>query len=78
MCLLEVFSISGKIIEVKLLNYTEDVVQFLVLLEQWLIFIMCMQIREDTKTGVYVDSLSEEYVSNVDDVTRLLSKVYLL
>ena len=37
-----------------------------------------MQIREDTKTGVYVDSLSEEYVSNVDDVTRLLSKVYLL
>ncbi|KAG6547673.1 hypothetical protein Mapa_011122 [Marchantia paleacea] len=31
-----------------------------------------LQIREDTKTGVYVYSLSEEYVSNVDDVTRLL------
>lgn len=36
---------------------------------------MTLQIREDTKTGVYVYSLSEEYVSNVDDVTRLLLKV---
>lgn len=39
---------------------------------------MYTQIREDTKTGVYVDNLSEEYVSSVEDVTRLLSKVYLL
>lgn len=37
-----------------------------------------MQIREDSKTGVYVDSLSEEYVSSVEDVTRLLTKVDLL
>jgi hypothetical protein len=34
-----------------------------------------VQIREDSKTGVYVDSLTEEFVSNVDDVTRLLLKV---
>ncbi|CAM6105350.1 unnamed protein product [Calypogeia fissa] len=33
-----------------------------------------LQIREDTKTGVYVDNLTEEYVSDVDDVTRLLLK----
>lgn len=31
-------------------------------------------IREDTKTGVYVDNLSEEFVSSVQDVTRLLIK----
>ncbi|KAG0558177.1 hypothetical protein KC19_10G010000 [Ceratodon purpureus] len=31
-------------------------------------------IREDTKTGVYVDSLSEEFVSSVHDVTRILAK----
>eukprot|EP01018_Ginkgo_biloba_P021270 Gb_41072 [translate_table: standard] len=30
-----------------------------------------LQIREDTKTGVYVENLTEEYVSSVDDVTRL-------
>ncbi|KAL2651860.1 hypothetical protein R1flu_019988 [Riccia fluitans] len=33
-----------------------------------------LQIREDTKTGVYVENLSEVYVSTVDDVTRLLLK----
>jgi len=33
------------------------------------------QIREDSKTGVYVEGLSEEYVSNLDDVTRLLVRV---
>ncbi|KAG0628802.1 hypothetical protein M758_1G054100 [Ceratodon purpureus] len=31
-----------------------------------------LMIREDTKTGVYVEGLSEEYVSNLEDVTRLL------
>lgn len=34
-----------------------------------------VQIREDTKTGVYVDNLSEEFVSSVQDVTRILIKV---
>lgn len=29
-------------------------------------------IREDTKTGVYVEGLTEEYVSNMDDVISLL------
>lgn len=38
--------------------------------------VLVVQIREDTKTGVYVDSLSEEYVSNVGDVSRLLVKVW--
>lgn len=33
------------------------------------------QIREDTKTGVYVEGLTEEYVSNMDDVTSLLVRV---
>jgi hypothetical protein len=37
---------------------------------------MCVQIREDTKTGIYVDGLTEEYVSNVKDVMRLLIKVF--
>lgn len=34
------------------------------------------QIREDSKTGVYVEALTEEYVSNLDDVTRLLVRVW--
>jgi len=33
-----------------------------------------LMIREDTKTGIYVDGLTEEYVSNVKDVMRLLIK----
>ena len=33
------------------------------------------QIREDTKTGVYVEGLTEEYVSNMDDVISLLVRV---
>ncbi|EFJ25368.1 hypothetical protein SELMODRAFT_414001 [Selaginella moellendorffii] len=33
-----------------------------------------LQVREDVKTGVYVDNLTEEYVSNMDDVSRLLLK----
>ncbi len=40
--------------------------------------VMCVQIREDTKTGIYVDGLTEEYVSNVKDVMRLLIKVFFL
>jgi hypothetical protein len=38
--------------------------------------VMCVQIREDTKTGIYVDGLTEEYVSNVKDVMQLLIKVF--
>lgn len=34
-----------------------------------------IQIREDTKTGVYVEGLTEEYVSNMDDVISLLVRV---
>ncbi|GBG71609.1 hypothetical protein CBR_g9025 [Chara braunii] len=33
-----------------------------------------LQIREDIRTGVYVENLSEEPVSCVDDVTRLILK----
>jgi hypothetical protein len=34
-----------------------------------------LQIREDTKTGVYVESLTEEYVSSMGDVAHLLVRV---
>jgi hypothetical protein len=34
-----------------------------------------LQIREDTKTGVYVESLTEEYVSTMADVTHLIMRV---
>ncbi|KAH0460878.1 hypothetical protein IEQ34_008453 [Dendrobium chrysotoxum] len=34
-----------------------------------------LQIREDIKTGVYVDCLTEEYVCQMKDVIRLLIKV---
>ncbi|GLT97693.1 hypothetical protein SLE2022_152460 [Rubroshorea leprosula] len=33
-----------------------------------------LQIREDVKSGVYVENLTEEYVSSMKDVTRLLTK----
>ena len=36
-----------------------------------------VQIREDTKMGVYVDNLSEEFVSSVQDVSRILVKVWV-
>lgn len=34
-----------------------------------------IQIREDVKSGVYVENLTEEYVSTMKDVTQLLIKV---
>ncbi|CAH1438120.1 unnamed protein product [Lactuca virosa] len=37
-----------------------------------------LQIREDTKTGVYVENLTEESVSSIKDVTKLLKKVWIL
>jgi len=36
---------------------------------------MCHQIREDVKSGVYVENLTEEYVKNLTDVSQLLIKV---
>ncbi|XP_017975859.1 PREDICTED: kinesin-like protein KIN12B [Theobroma cacao] len=33
-----------------------------------------LQIREDVKSGVYVENLTEEYVSSMKDVTQLLMK----
>ncbi|XP_078433175.1 kinesin-like protein KIN-12B [Wolffia australiana] len=33
-----------------------------------------LQIREDVRTGVYVDCLTEEYVCNIKDVTQVLLK----
>jgi hypothetical protein len=33
------------------------------------------QIREDVGTGVYVESLTEEFVYTLKDVTQLLTKV---
>lgn len=35
------------------------------------------QIREDVKSGVYVENLREEYVFTMKDVTQLLMKVLL-
>lgn len=32
-------------------------------------------IREDTKTGLYVENLTEEQVCSIKEVTRLLKKV---
>lgn len=40
-------------------------------LESWCFF----QIREDVKTGVYVENLREECVCTMKDVTKLLMKV---
>lgn len=37
-----------------------------------------LQIREDVKTGVYVDNLTEEYVCSMKDIIKLLTKVCLL
>ena len=34
-----------------------------------------LQVREDTKAGVYVENLREEFVANVHDVFRLMLKV---
>lgn len=36
---------------------------------------MCHQIREDVKSGVYVENVTEEYVKNLTDVSQLLIKV---
>lgn len=36
------------------------------------------QIREDVKSGVYVENLTEECVSTMTDVTQILMKVYYL
>uniref|UniRef100_A0A7N0V3Y0 Kinesin motor domain-containing protein n=1 Tax=Kalanchoe fedtschenkoi TaxID=63787 RepID=A0A7N0V3Y0_KALFE len=33
-----------------------------------------LQIRDDTKNGIYVENLSEEYVSSYEDVTQILIK----
>jgi len=41
-----------------------------------LIFLF-VQIREDVKSGVYVENLSEEPVSSIKDVTQLLIKVFV-
>ena len=34
-----------------------------------------VQIREDVKSGVYVENLTEEHVCTMKDVTQLLIKV---
>lgn len=36
-----------------------------------------VQIREDVKSGVYVENLTEEPVSSIKDVTQLLIKVFV-
>lgn len=36
---------------------------------------MSQQIREDAKSGVYVENLTVEYVDNLTDVSQLLVKV---
>lgn len=38
----------------------------------------CSQIREDVKTGVYVENLKEVEVKNVQDVVQLLIQVRFL
>lgn len=34
-----------------------------------------LQIKDDTKTGFYVENLTEEYVGSYEDVTQILIKV---
>lgn len=42
---------------------------------KYLQFGFSFQIREDVRTGVYVENLTEECVSTMKDVTKLLMKV---
>lgn len=34
-----------------------------------------VQIKDDPKNGLYVENVTEEYVTNYDDVTQILVKV---
>lgn len=34
-----------------------------------------MQIKDDAKSGLYIENLTEEYVTSYDDVTQILIKV---
>lgn len=40
-----------------------------------LIYLLFIQIREDVKSGIYVENLTEEHVCTVKDVNQLLIKV---
>jgi kinesin family protein 15 len=42
------------------------------------LLLLCLQIREDTKNGVYVENITEEYVASMDDVTQLFLRVCML
>lgn len=39
------------------------------------IFAIFHQIKDDVKNGLYVENVTEEYVTSYDDVTQILIKV---
>jgi len=43
-----------------------------------LVYLLLIQIREDVKSGIYVENLTEEHVFTVKDVNQLLIKVRFL
>jgi len=43
-----------------------------------LVYLLFIQIREDVKSGIYVENLTEEHVFTVKDVNQLLIKVRFL
>lgn len=51
---------------------------FGIMISLWFGLGFVLQIREDVKTGVYVDNLTEEYVCSMKDIIKLLTKVCLL
>lgn len=43
-----------------------------------LVYLLFIQIREDVKSGIYVENLTEEHVFTMKDVNQLLIKVCFL
>ena len=41
----------------------------------YLVYWTLFQIKDDPKNGLYVENLTEEYVSSYEDVTQILIKV---
>lgn len=58
--------------------YIHIFIVFSIMVSLWFYLGFVFQIREDVKTGVYVDNLTEEYVCSMKDITKLLIKVCLL
>lgn len=41
------------------------------------VFAKFQQIKDDAKNGLYVENVTEEYITSYDDVTQILIKVGL-